>query len=389
MQRRSLVRAGLAALSAAVVWPRVAPAATPATGSAAATAPASPPAPATEPAKAPAVVSDRRELTMVLAWSRATPGLGAAADRFAGMVAQLTDERVSIKVYGAGERVPAAETLAAVAGGTADFGHASSYFWTARNPALHFFGGVPFGLTAQEMVAWLRYGGGQALWEEVYRPLEIEPFYAGSTGVQAAGWFRREVAGLADLKGLKIRIPGLGAEVFKRLGAVPVMMPAAEIVPALTQGSLDAAEWIGPWNDDALGLPRAAKFYYLPGLLEPGPAIEIIANRAMFAKLSVEQQAAIRTSAAAVAIETLAEFAYRNATTLPRLIKEGTEVRRFSPEIVKAMARAAQQAVDDLAASDPLTKRVHASYQAFLQLSRAYAPLAEGGYLQERQSAFP
>jgi len=380
MRRRSIVKAGLAGVSVALVLARAAEAANGAR-------PSETPVPAAPPVS-PAVVTGRRELTMVLAWPRTVPGLGAAAGRFAETIARLTDGRLTVKVFGAGELVPAGETLDAVAGGTADIGHASSHFWSMRHPALQFFSGVPFGFTAQEMVAWLRHGGGQPLWEEAYRPLNIQPFYAGSSGAQAAGWFRREVTSLADLKGLKIRIAGLGAGAFRRLGAVPVMMPAAEIIPALSQGTLDAVDWIGPWSDEALGLARAAKFYYLPGLHEPGPAIEIIVNRKLFDTLSGDQQAAIRVAAAAAATDTLADFTYNNAMTLPRLIKDGNELRRFAPEIVKALARASQEAIDELAATDPLTKRVHASYQAFWLACRAYAPYAEGGFLAERQAAF-
>lgn len=386
MRRRSILTAGLAAVSAALMSSRRSAAA----NEAPAPGPAVPGAPAAAPATAaPAVVAGRRQLTMVLAWPRAVPGVGAAAERFASAVAALTDGRLTLKVFGAGELVPAAETLDAVSAGIADLGHSASYFWAMRNPAFHFFTGVPFGFTAQEMAAWLRDGGGQSLWEELYRPLDIQPFYAGSSGVQAAGWFRREVTAVGDLKGLKIRIAGLGAEVFKRLGAMPMMMPAAEIPTLLKDGQLDAVEWIGPWSDEAFGLPKLAKYYYLPGLHEPGPAVEIIVNRKVFAALARDQQAAIRIAAAAATAETLAEFTYNNTMALPRLVKEGTELRRFSPEIVKAFAATAQQVIDDLAATDPLTKRIHASYQAFWLASRAYAPFAEGGFLAERQTALP
>jgi TRAP-type mannitol/chloroaromatic compound transport system substrate-binding protein len=389
MRRRSVLKAALAGFWGLIVGSKATSAANPARPATEVPAPRPDTPPAAPPAAAPVVATGRRELTMVLAWRRKTPGLDAAAARFADDIAQLTDRRLTIKLFGAGELVPPGETLDAVADGTADLGHSSSFFWASRNPALHFFSGVPFGFTAQEMAAWLIYGGGQALWDEVYRSFHVQPFYAGSSGTQAGGWFRREVSSLADLKGLRIRIAGLGAEVFKRLGAVPMMMPAAEIESALSQGTVDAVTWMGPWNDDALGLPKDAKFYYLPGLLEPGPAIDIIANRKMFADLPKEQQAAIRIGAAAAATETLADFTYNNATTLPRLIKdEGVEVRRFAPEIVKALAQASQQVVDELAATDPLTKRVYASYQAFWQQCRAYAPLAEGGYLAERQAGF-
>lgn len=375
MRRRSLVRVGLAAVSAAFALPAL---------RARATEVPAPPA----PVAAPAVVKSSRELRLVMSWPRATPGIAQAAERFADAINKLSDGRLRVTLFGAGELVPVAAVLEAVADGTADIGYGASYFWALRGPAFHVFTGMPFGFTAQEMIAWLEAGGGQALWEELYKPLDIQPFYGGSSGTQPGGWFRREIAVVGEFKGLRIRIAGLGAEVMKRLGAQPLMMPSAEIPALLKDGQLDAVEWIGPWADEAFGLPKLARYYYMPGLLEPGPSLEIIVNRKLYVDLPAEQRAAIAAAAAMAAAKTLGEFTYHNAITLPKLLKEGVEVRRFPPDVIKAMARATQEVVDGLAANDPLTRRILASYTAFWQASRSYAPFAEGGYLAERQAAF-
>lgn len=379
MRRRSMLKAALAGLAGTLALGSK--------GALAGNGKAEPPPPTAGPA-APAIARGQRELTLLMAWARATPGLAVAAERFAAMVARLTDHRLTVKVFDAGDLVSATDILDAIGKGTADLGHGSSYFWALRHPAFHFFTGVPFGLTAQEMAAWLYQGGGQSLWEELYRPLNVQPFFAGSTGTQPTGWFRREVPSVADIKGLRIRIAGLGAEVFKRLGAIPMMMPAAEMGALLTHGGLDAVEWVGPWSDEATGLPRLARYCYLPGVIEPGPAVEIIVNRKLFTELGREQQAALRSAAAATATETLAEFTYNNAITLPRLIKDGAELRRFDGETVKALARVSKEVVDELAASDALAKRIHASYTTFWQACRTYAPVAEGGFVEARHFAF-
>ena len=220
---------------------------------------------------APARAQERFRWTMVMPWPRNTPGVGVAADRFAKRVATMSGGRLEIRLYAAGELVPPFEGLDAVQRGTADIAHGTPYYWVGKAPALHFFTGVPFGLTAPELAAWIAYGDGGTLWREIYEPFGVIPFYAGSSGVQAGGWLKREITTVDDLKGLKFRIAGLGGEVMRRLGAVPELTPPGEIAAALLSGRLDAAEWIGPWNDLAFGLYKVAKFYYLPAFHEPGP----------------------------------------------------------------------------------------------------------------------
>jgi len=337
---------------------------------------------------APAIAQGRRELTMVMTWPRKTPGLGVNAERFAANVAQLTDGRLQIKVFGAGDVVPPFESLDAVASGTADLCHSTPYYWVGKHKGFNYFTGVPLGLTAQEMAAWMSFGGGQALWEELYAGFGVRPFYVGSSGTQAGGWFRREVNTPDDFRGLKFRIAGLGGEVLRRMGVTTVITPPGEIAPALMSGAVDGADWVGPWNDMAFGLYRAAKYYYMPGLHEPGPGLEVIVNRSVYDSLPGEHQAAIRVAAAALAHETLADFTYHNTVSLGPLLKEhGVELRRFSEAVIRDMVVHAAEVVDELGRSDVMTAKIHASFIDFLSRCRGYAPNAEGGFLAARALA--
>jgi TRAP-type mannitol/chloroaromatic compound transport system substrate-binding protein len=219
------------------------------------------------------------EWKMVTTWPKNFPGLGTGANFLAKLIEDMSGGRIKIKVYGAGELVPAFEIFDTVSNGTAQLGHGSAYYWKGKNAALQFFSTVPFGLTADEMNAWLYHGGGMALWEEAYAPFGLIPMAAGNTGVQMAGWFNKEINSLDDLKGLKMRIPGLGGEVLKRIGGTPVNLPGAELFTAMQSVTIDATEWVNPYNDLAFGLYKVAKHYYYPGWHEPGTTLECFINK--------------------------------------------------------------------------------------------------------------
>ncbi|MFT6654556.1 MAG: TRAP-type mannitol/chloroaromatic compound transport system substrate-binding protein, partial [Marinomonas primoryensis] len=202
---------------------------------------------------------------MVTTWPKNFPGLGTGAEALAKNIKAMSNGRLDIKVYAAGELVPALEVFDTVSRGTAEMGHAASYYWKGKVPAAQFFTTVPFGLTALEFNAWIEYGGGLKLWEEIYAPFNLIPMPAGNPGVQMGGWFNKEINSLADFQGLKMRMPGLGGEVLKKVGASPINLPGSEIFTALQTGTIDATEWVGPYNDLAFGLYKAAKYYYYPG----------------------------------------------------------------------------------------------------------------------------
>jgi TRAP-type mannitol/chloroaromatic compound transport system substrate-binding protein len=211
---------------------------------------------------------------MVTTWPKNFPGLGTAANKLAYLIGEMSGGRIQVKVYGAKELVPAFEIFDAVSKGTAEMGHGAAYYWKGKSEAAQFFTTVPFGLTAQEVNAWMYYGDGLNLWKELYSQFNLVGVPAGNTGVQMGGWFNKEINSLADLKGLKMRIPGLGGEILKRLGGTPVNLPGGELFTALQSGAIDATEWIGPYNDLAFGLFKAAKYYYYPGFHEPGTILE-------------------------------------------------------------------------------------------------------------------
>lgn len=341
---------------------------------------------ATAPLAAPAVLraDDTVNWTMVTAWPKGSPGVGGSAERFAAMVGAMSGGRLAITVYGAGEIVPAFEAMDAVQSGTADLLHGSPYFWVGKSSTLNYFTSLPFGMTATEFSAWLRFGGGIELWRELYGDFGVTPFYAGSSGAQAGGWFTRPIETLDDLKGLKFRIAGLGGEVLKRLGVNAVLLPPGEIGPALLSGAIDGADWIGPWNDIAFGLYQSAKYYYMPGWHEPGPALEVSINTAAWEALAPDLQAIVENAAAACAEATLADFNFHNIEAFPKLAELGVEVRSFPPEIIDRVRTISAEVVAELGAADALAGRIHDSHMAFLARARAYAPMAEGGFLAIR-----
>lgn len=330
-----------------------------------------------------------RTLTMATAWPRGTPGVGVNAQRLADMIGAMSGGRLEVQLHGAGELVPPFEVFDAVSTGTADLGHATPYYWQGKDMAFHFFTGMPFGLTALEHAGWLYFGGGQALWDRAYAPFGVRAFYAGSSGVQAGGWFRREITGLDDLRGLTMRIAGLGGEVMRRLGVNVTMLPPGEIYAALEAGTIDAAEWVGPWNDIAFGLQRVASHYYLPAFHEFGPALELIVGGDVYESLDDDLKQIVRSAAMASAAETTADFTYHNITAYGPLLERGNvSVHGWPEEVVEAMARESAHVVAAIRDASPLAAEIHDSFVAFLEQAVVYAGDMEARALKMRALAF-
>jgi TRAP-type mannitol/chloroaromatic compound transport system substrate-binding protein len=322
---------------------------------------------------------------LVTTWPPNFPALGTGALEFASMVEACSGGRLSIKVYGAGELVPAFEAFDAVAAGTADMAHGGAYYWKGKIGAASFFSAVPFGLTAQEMNAWLYYGGGLDLWREAYAPFGVIPAPCGNSGCQMGGWFRREIRSVADLVGLKMRIPGIGGEVLARAGGTPVTLSGGEIFTALETGAIDATEWIGPYNDLAFGLHKAARYYYYPGWHEPGTTLEAIINRKAFEGLPEDLRQIVLTCCKAVNDRILAEFTARNSEALETLVRDhGVQLRPFPDDVLRRLRALAAQVLDEGAARDPLYARVLESVKAFQSRSSAYMRIAEDAFLRTR-----
>lgn len=323
---------------------------------------------------------------MVTTWPPNFPGLGVGASNVAKRIGEMSDGRLDIKVFAGGELVPPFEVFDAVSRGSAECGHGAAYYWRGKAEASQFFTSIPFGLNVLEMDGWLYYGGGLELWREVYAPFKLIPFPAGNTGVQMGGWFNKEINSIDDIKGLKMRIPGLGGEIFKRAGGTPVSLPGGEIYTALETGSVDASEWVGPYNDVAFGLQDAAKYYYYPGWHEPGPTLEFIVNADAWATLPEDLKAIVKAACQSVNNDMMAEFSARNASSLAKLQAEGkTEIRPFPDDVLAELKALTNEALDELAERDNMSKRILESYRAYQATSNAWMQMSEVAYLATRK----
>ncbi|MEL7448823.1 MAG: TRAP transporter substrate-binding protein [Pseudomonadota bacterium] len=331
---------------------------------------------------------ERLNWKMVTTWPANLPGLGTSATYLADKITKLSGGRLTVKVYAAGELVPAFEIFDAVSQGTAELGHGAGYYWTGKSEAAQFFTAVPFGMNSAEMNGWLYYGGGLDLWREVYAPFNLVPFPAGNTSVQTGGWFNREINTVEDLRGLKMRIPGLGGKVLRRAGGLPVSLPGGEIFTALQTGSIDATEWVGPANDLALGFHKAARYYYNPGWHEPGPVLECMVNKDAFEALPDDLQEIVATAAEATNNQMPADYMALNARALESLVNEhNVELRRFPSEVMDRLRELSQEVIDELVASDEMVARVYSSYSEFQERAAKWSAISDYAYYVARDSA--
>jgi len=343
---------------------------------------------ATSALAAPAIAQGVKELKLVMSWPKGFPGLGTAPERFARRFEAATDGRYKIRIYGGGELVPALKTQDAVQEGTADMYHSAEYYFQGKTPAFSFFAAVPFGFRPDEMDAWIHHGGGQALWDELAADFNVKPFLCGNTGSQMAGWFKNEITSAEDFKGLKMRIPGLGGDVIRALGGSPVTLAGSEILPALQSGTIDATEWVGPYNDLAFGFYKVVKNYYYPGFHEPGTALSLGVNRELYDSMSATDQAALQASAVAENNIGLAEFNANNSQALNTLVsKHGVNVRELPDEVFVQAGKAAKDVLADTANADASTRKVYDSYTAFRQIALEWSKLSDQSYMRKRALA--
>ncbi|MEP3279589.1 MAG: TRAP transporter substrate-binding protein [Stappiaceae bacterium] len=339
---------------------------------------------------APQYVTAQAPITwrMATSWPKDAPGVSSNAARLAETITAMSAGRLEIQVFTAGELVPPLQVFDAVSAGTAEMGHSAPYYSSEKDQAFHFFTGVPFGLTATEHVAWMRFGGGQELWDQAYEPFGVVPFYAGSSGPQAGGWFRSEILKIEDFKGLRIRISGLGAELMRRLGANVLPILPQDLAGALESGELDAAEWIGPWSDMALGLHHKAPFYYLPSFHEFGPALELTVNKKAYDELPKDLQKIIQAAASANAHDTLSEFTFQNIEAYKLLVEQhDVEMRTFPPEVLQILARESEKVLADIADASPLAAETYTSFTMFRSKALEYSKVSDLATLQLRETA--
>jgi TRAP-type mannitol/chloroaromatic compound transport system substrate-binding protein len=344
----------------------------------------------TAPLAAPAIAQGNITWRMVTTWPKNFPGLGVGAQRLADRITAASGGRLTIQVYSAGELVPPLQSLDAVIDGTAEMSHGAAYYWQNKSTALSFFTGVPYGMTAAELTAWVRFMGGQEIWDEIYDQFGVQGFLSGNTGNQAGGWFREELTGLADVQGKRFRTPGLGGRVWEKMGATVTNMAGGEIFQALQSGTLDAAEFVGPYNDLALGFHQVAKHYYLSSFVEPGLATEIVVDKAKYQELPDDLQALVRDVAQAEYDMVSADFVANDPRALKTLVEEhGVQVHQFPDDIMEAGANAAKELIEELRASDdPLVKKTTESYLSALALVRSRTEQIDLPYQRARQSYF-
>ena len=322
---------------------------------------------------------------MVTTWPKNFPGLGMAAENLSQYVKEMSNGRLIIKVYGAGELVPAMGVFDAVSLGNVELGHGASYYWTGKVKSSQFFTAVPFGLTAQEMNGWLHHGGGLELWEEAYEPFNLVPLAGGNTGVQMAGWFNKEINSIEDIKGIKMRIPGLAGEVFTRLGAETVQLAGNEIFLSLQQGVIDAAEWVGPYNDLTFGFHQVAKYYYYPGWHEPGSTLEIIVNKDALESLPDDLRAMMKYASRAVNQEMLDEYTARNNNALIELVeKHGVKLRKLPNDVLRELKKVSDEVMKEFVAKDDMARKVYDSYSNFKEDVVNYHNISEKAYIEAR-----
>ena len=308
----------------------------------------------------------RKRWRMALAVPKTLPIWGEGMIRFAKQVETLTGGSIKIRVYGAAELIPALSTFESVANGEIQLGHSASYYWQGKVPSSPFFCAIPFGMSTDDMISWLNAAGGKELWDKVMLPHGVRSFPCGATGFQATGWFNKELKTVNDLKGLKVRVPGLAGKVYSKAGAKPVLLPGGEVFTALSTGVVDAVEWVGPYHDYILGLHKAASYFYTTSWGEPGAILELMCNEKAWQSLTESEKAAIEHACSETTLWMLAQWNTKNAEYLERIKQEGkTTIAKLPKEIEKRLRTLSSEVVAELSKSDPLTKEIYDSYTKF------------------------
>lgn len=315
----------------------------------------------------PAVITDKKfKWKMVTTWPPNFPVVGTGCTRLAEWIFKMSGGRLEINVYGGGELVPPLQVFEAVSGGAVEMGHGASYYWAGIEEAFQFFTSIPFGMTTQQMNAWMDFGGGRELWEELYGRFNIVPFSAGNTGLQMGGWFNKKIENMDSWKGLKMRMPGLGGKVIERAGATAVLSPGSELYTNLERGVIDATEWIGPYHDYVIGFHDIAKYYYYPGWHETGSLLECIINKRDWEKLPADLQEIVRTACYRANQEILSEFEAKNNLYLKKIKAESdVEILPYPKEVLTTMKEITLNIYEEMAEKDEWSKRVYDSFKAF------------------------
>lgn len=301
-----------------------------------------------------------------------------AAEFLSQRVAALTDNGFQIDVFAGGEMVPPLGVLEAAQSGTVECGFTAGFYYIGKMPALVFDTGVPFGMTPRMHTAWMRTGGGLELMRELYAEFNVVQFPAGATGAQMGGWFRKPIDTVEDLKGLRIRAAGYLGNIYADLGAVPQQIPGSDLYPAMERGTLDAVEFVGPYDDEKLGFHKVAKYYYSPGVLELNASIAFIANSDAYSDLPDAYKAALQSACAETNSNMLATYDTLNVPALRRLVGTGIELRSWSDDIMAAMKASSEKLLANQAAEDPLFAKVHTAWKTYLDEQLLWSSVNDG-----------
>jgi TRAP-type mannitol/chloroaromatic compound transport system substrate-binding protein len=316
---------------------------------------------------APAIAQSMPELRwrLTVSWPKSLDTLYGGPEHLAKRVAELTDNKFQIRVFAAGEIVPALQVLDAVQNGTVECGHTASYYYVGKDPTFAFDTSLSFGLNARQQYAWMHFGGGNALFQEFMKDYNVHPIPCGNTGAQMGGWFRKEIKKPEDFQGLKFRIGGFAGQVLTKLGVVPQQIGGGDIYPALEKGTIDAAEWVGPYDDEKLGFNKVAKYYYYPGWWEGGPQVSLYVNLKQWESLPARYKAALQTASGEVNAWMVAKYDAQNPPALRRLVAGGTLLRPFSREVMEACYKAAHELYDETCAKNAKFKKIYDNWVAF------------------------
>ncbi|GGY46969.1 TRAP transporter substrate-binding protein [Pseudoduganella albidiflava] len=300
-----------------------------------------------------------------------------SAENFVKRVAQLTGGKLQIRQFAAGEIVPGLQVMDAVQAGTVEMGHTPAYYYFGKDPTFAFDCAVPFGLTSRQQTAWFDQGGGRELLREFYRGYGIVNFMGGNTGVQMGGWYRKEIRSVADMRGLKMRVAGFAGRVMERMGVVPQQIAAGDVYAALEKGTIDAAEWVGPYDDEKLGLVRVAPHYYTPGWWETGPQLSLYVNSGQWDKLPKQFQAALEAAAYECHVRMQADYDARNPAALARLLKNGAKLHHFSKDVMDAAFKQSTAVMEEEAAKNAKFRKIYEPWKKFRHDQNQWASVAE------------
>ena len=330
----------------------------------------------------PAIAQSAPEIKwrMPSSFPKSLSTLYGGAEFLCKRIAELTDNKFQIRPFPPGDIVPALQVLDAVQAGTVECGHTASYYYTGKDPTFAFGSTVPFGFNARQQQSWMLQGGGLDLMNELLKDYNCMSVIAGNTGAQMGGWFRKEIKSVDDMKGLKFRIAGLAGQVIQKLGGVPQQIGGGDIYPALEKGTIDAAEWVGPFDDEKLGFNKVAKFYYYPGWWEGNAQLWTYVNLQKWAELPPSYKAAYEAASAEANTITMAKYDADNPAALRRLIAGGTELRPFSREVMQAAYKASFEVYDELSTTNPRFKKVYESWKAFREQEYLWFRVAENTF---------